>query len=352
MIYKGAILHPIADLHCDLLSYLIKDAQRTAYDLNVRCSIPQLRLGHVKLQTLAVFAETGPHSVQQGLAQVSLYKNLPLLYPEEFAHPQKQQSKFGESDKMVILMALEGASTFCDEQESIQDGLKRLRLIIQEVAKPVYMSLTWNRENRFGGGVLTDVGLKEDGKRLLDELHQQGIAVDLSHASDALASDIFQYVDHYCLNIPIIASHSNSRVVMPIPRNLPDEIAQEIWHRGGIIGLNFYSLFVGLCVEDFIRQLTHWLELGGAKHVCFGADFFYEKDIPPTYQFLGKERFFPDYQDASCYSRLLDLYRRELHLNEEMLKDLAYQNLLSFLTRLKDQHADTLTSSCIYTHSS
>jgi membrane dipeptidase len=319
--------YPIADLHCDLLSYLEK-GMRTPYDSVVRCSVSQLRAGKVKYQVLAVFAETGLNSVKHGLAQLAIYKNLPALYPKVFSHSEKLQAK--QSNKIPVLMAFEGASAFCAEDEPIEVGLQRLKSIIKEIAKPVYISLTWNTENRFGGGTLTTTGLKEDGKRLLEELHQQGIAIDLSHASDALAYDILNYMDQQQLDLPIVASHSNSRVVHPVPRNLPDDIAQEIFHRNGLIGLNFYRPFVGADESFFVKHLAHWIALGGKKHVCFGADFFYEQDFTLAFGHGVKDLFFPHFQDASCYSRLLSLFHKELHLSEDELEGLASKNLLRF----------------------
>ena len=61
----------------------------------------------------------------------------------------------------------------------------------------------------------------------------------LSHTSDALAHDIFNHIDKHKLAVPVIASHSNFRSVSDHVRNLPDEIANEIVNRNGLIGMNF-----------------------------------------------------------------------------------------------------------------
>ena len=126
----------------------------------------------------------------------------------------------------------------------------------------MYVSFTWNMENRFGGGALTTVGLKDDGKRLLEVLATNRIAVDLSHASDRLAYDIFNYIDKHKLDMKVIASHSVMRAIHHAPRNLPDEIAKEIIKRKGIIGLNFIAKFIGPDMKAFPNTSTGCLCLG------------------------------------------------------------------------------------------
>lgn len=322
---------PMIDLHCDLLFYLAKEKTRTPYDLVARCAIPQLRNGHVKLQTLAIFTQTDSHSVENGLRQVRIYQDLPHHCPRDFIHFSSQPNF--NSSLIEILMAFENASGFCGEHEPLQEGFKRLKSIIRNHGKPLYISLTWNTENRFGGGALVQAGLKEDGKRLLDELDQQNIAVDLSHASDALAYEIIDYLEGQGLNIPLMASHSNARSVTYVPRNLPDDIAKEIFRRGGIVGLNLYRHFIGETEDSLVKHIAHWLELGGEQHIALGADFFYDADLPSTYRH-GKEVFFKEYQDASCYGKLVSFLQKELKLNSSLLEKFSHQNALAFIQKL------------------
>lgn len=330
-------LSPIADLHCDLLMYLEGGNNRTPYDAASRCSIPQLQAGLTKLQTMAVFVKTGNQSVQQGMAQVNIFKHLPLQYPKSFFHFNWQKDTL-QRDKIAILLALEGASTFCYEDEPLSRGLERLKFIIEHIARPLYISFTWNMENRFGGGAQSpQVGLKEDGQHLLEFLHQKRIAVDFSHASDALAHDILNYIDKRKLAIPIIASHSNARTIANVPRNLPDEIAKEIIRRHGVIGINLYRHFIGPEANSYlIKHYIHWCELGAKNQVCFGADFFYEDDVPSIK--TKEEPFFSQYANASCYGSILELFLRELKLTPQEIEGLAYKNFLSYLNRERDEH--------------
>ncbi len=326
-------MHPIIDMHCDLLLYLANGFARTPLNPEVRCSLPQLRAGNVKLQTMAIFTETAPKSTQIGQKQLDHFEELSKIYPKDFQILKKDSpiQPIFPAEPITIAMALENASGAFEEDEPLENGFQRIEDAENRVGKLIYISLTWNLENRFGGGAYTKVGLKEDGKRLLDFLDKKKIAVDLSHTSDTLAYDIFDYLDKQGLQIPLLASHSNFRAVSNVPRNLSDEIARELLRRKGIIGFVFCRDFVG--AEDsynIVRQMEHLLKLGGIKQGCFGADLFFDDDLPPAFKLPNKEIFFPDYEDATAYGRILDGWKKHLGLSSQDLEGLAHQNFINF----------------------
>lgn len=314
----------IADLHCDLLCYLDGDSSRTAFDPQVRCSIPQLTAGNVKLQTMAVFTETGKDSVEKGMRQAAIFKKLPLLHPE----------CYGKT--IAITLAIENASSLCSEDESLEIGLRRIDQIRHDLGI-VYISLTWNTENRFGGGAHTEIGLKHDGKVLLDFISGTKIALDLSHASDRLAIDALDYIDQKRLHIPVLASHSNFRAVAPVARNLPDELVKEIFQRKGLVGLNFVRDFVGCeTSKNFIKQVEHGLKLGGAGHLCLGADFYFGGDVSPAFRKPSEKMFFPEFGNASSYPDLLALWKKDLGMGDDLLRAIAHDNLANWLINPSD----------------
>lgn len=328
----------IADLHCDLLCYLQGDSSRTPYNEEVRCSIPQLRSGRVRLQTMAIFTMTERGSSLKGMEQAEVFKLLPGLYDQEFQAIQSPAhlAHLVHSDRIGIVAAIENASGFCEEEGPLEEGLEHLRLIFGKVGRPLYIGFTWNTENRFGGGAETDIGLKEDGRHLLDFLHGKQIAVDFSHTSDALAFDILNYIDAKRLHIPVLASHSNVRSVANMRRNLPDELVKEIIRRGGIIGFNFVKPFVGTeAQEGFTKQLEAFLKLGAEDHLCLGADYFCDDDVPtrPT-SFQLDGWFFDEFADSSCYGKVFDLWRSRLALSDAVLNKIANENMFRFITSI------------------
>lgn len=304
----------IADFHCDLLSHLAEDESHTAYDPASRASIPLLKAGGVALQTLAIYTQTETSSVKKGTKQAEIFFHLSQKYPA-----------FASEIKTIV--SIENASGFCDEKEPLTNGLERLEEWLKKAGRIAYISLTWNDENRFGGGNATTVGLKKDGLKLLQWMNKKNIAIDLSHTSDKLAEDILKATEN--LDIIPIASHSNFRKVSDHPRNLPDHLAKEIAARQGLIGLNFVRVFLGSQgPEDFIRQLEHADKLGLLDHFCFGADFFADHVLPPERSYL-LPMFNAGFDNASCYPKVVQLL--EKHLPHAIMEKIAYKNLTEFL---------------------
>ncbi len=317
---------PIADLHCDLLGYLAEKPHRSVNDLDAQCSLPQMKQGGVVFQTLAIFTETGKGSAIKGARQFSLFQKLLEERPKEFFPFKKNPLPF---KPITIIPAIENASGLLEEDEPFDLCLKRLEKMHRE-GPLLYISLTWNAENRFGGGNVSKKGLKRDGEIILEFLDGKKIAIDFSHTSDHLAHDLLNYIDKKNLAVQPIASHSNFRIVSDVPRNLPDEIARELIRRKGVIGLNFVNRFIGNDPSDFLKQIEHGIALGGEKSLCLGADFFPEVDMPASLAHM-LPCFFKGYSGSDCYPRLIDLLRTRFP--EETVKRIAHQNLEAFLAR-------------------
>ncbi|NGX38748.1 MAG: hypothetical protein KR126chlam1_00058 [Chlamydiae bacterium] len=299
---------PIIDLHCDLLLYLAMNPERDPFDPISRCSAHQLKQGNVQKQVLAIFAETNPYSLAFGLQELDIFLKLSQKYPEHF------------SDN--IIPAFENASAFCLETEPLTSVFSRLDNILSQIT-PLYISLTWNGENRFGGGCGSKKGLKPDGEELLSFLSNKNIAIDLSHASDLLAHDILNTIDRKNLSLKILASHSNFRSVHSKERNVPDEIAREIIARSGLIGLVFYSQFLK-SPSQLIEHIEYGLKLGGSDALAFGADFFCIADHPDLQSSPG---YFDEMSDASKYPQILE----SLSLPADLLEKIASRNAQRFM---------------------
>lgn len=334
-------MFPIADLHCDLLSYLAHDDKRSIFDKEVRCSYPQLELGNVFFQILAIYSQTETNSVDFAEKQFKIFRNLSLSYPDKFTStlPQSQSLMVETPEalqnrvlqKIKVAAAIENASGLCDEKESLSACFIRFDKYRQEAGPIIYVSLTWNHENRFGGGNLSDVGLKKDGEQLLDYLSNKKIAIDLSHTSDALAYGILNYIDKKNLQLIPIASHSNFRKICPQLRNLSDIIAKEIIQRGGIIGLNFFKAFLGdEGINSLIHHINHARYLNALNHLCFGADFFYDRDIPTSsypYPYYNES-----FENAESYPRILTCINKVCTKQE--LEKISHKNVNLFFERL------------------
>lgn len=322
---------PIIDLHSDLLSYLANGASRTPHDPASRTAYPDLRHGKVKLQTLAIAATTSPIAVPFGEKQIASLSHLFKEHSDLYLPLSKEFSL--DSSHIHLVPAVENASVISNEGEPLDNVFPRLESLIEQVGLPLYISLTWNGENRFGGGMGADVGLKDDGKTLLRYLDGRGIAIDLSHTSDTLAYDILNMIDKEGLRLSVMASHSNMRSITPALRNLPDDLVKELIRRKGVIGINLFAPFIG-DPETLMKHVAHALELGAQDSLAFGADFFCETDFPDvTTRHKDEDAFFPDYGNSSAYPLIIQQLKDSLALPEAMVHAIGSGNVVNFLRR-------------------
>ncbi len=135
------------------------------------------------------------------------------------------------------------------------------------------MTLTWNYDNEISGGIgENEKGVTPFGKTTIKEMNKLGMAVDVSHISEKGFWDVFAISEK-----PFIASHSNVKKLCNHPRNLSDEQIKAIIERGGVIGINFYPLFLdesGKCtMEKILEHIEYILEMGGENNIGIGSDF-------------------------------------------------------------------------------
>lgn len=157
------------------------------------------------------------------------------------------------------VFAVEGGSV-------IENDIDRLYELKRDGIK--FLTLTWNGENLIAGGVKSQKGLTDFGKSVIKEMNRLNIAVDVSHLNDKSFCEVADNAQK------ILATHSNCRSICDVPRNLSDEQIKIIAKKGGIIGLNFYPLFLGTnFYEDIYRNIYHLCDMGLENHIAIGSDF-------------------------------------------------------------------------------
>src|SRR6185369_11587947 len=219
--------------------------------------------------------------------------------------------------KIAALMGIEGG-------HAIEDSLPTLREFYRLGVR--YMTLTWNNTNNWadaGRGEKKHHGLSDFGKEVVREMNRLGMLVDVSHVSDETMSDALDVS-----KAPIIASHSSARALSNVPRNIPDDLLKRIAKNGGVVQVNFYSVFVDektvtpqsnerekrlkaqqdaidekykddperraeesdkleaanplppLPISKLIDHIDHIVKVAGIDHVGIGADFDGANDMP------------------------------------------------------------------------
>lgn len=263
---------PVFDLHCDtalaLLGKSMQDAgslreNKFHIDLNRAKALP----GYA--QCFACF--TTPFMETWGNVPVS----------EVFE--REMVSVLREVEKNTDLIAL--AYTAKDVQENLKKGKMSAILTIEGPAGfgfdaallgDLYAvgfrmtTLGWNEQNVLAGSHETGGGLTDLGKEYVKEAQRLGMIVDVSHISDEAFWDIVSITEK-----PIVASHSNSRRICDVSRNLTDDMFLAICQTGGVAGFNQCASFVGdKCDLDTVcDHIIHFLELDPAgSHIALGGD--------------------------------------------------------------------------------
>ena len=136
----------------------------------------------------------------------------------------------------------------------------------------VAVNLTWNHANILSGSNCDEPerGLSPVGRDFVRKMEDLHILVDVSHLSEAGFWDVAEMARR-----PFIASHSNAKSVWDHTRNLTDGQINAIIKNQGVIGLNFYTEFVGGSRDlDRVRaHLDHILGLGGTASAALGGDW-------------------------------------------------------------------------------
>ena len=217
-------------------------------------------------------------------------------------------------------------------------------------------------------------GISEFGEQVIHEMNRLGIMVDVSHVSD----DAFWQIMEISA-VPAIASHSSARHFTPgFERNMSDEMIVALAEHGGVIQINFGSMFITqeareysdarteagkayltanpeltetylyrefpkvyaaahgplpfASLDDVLDHFDHVVELVGIDHVGIGSDYDGVGDALPD-----------GLKDVASYPNLIaGLLRRGY--SEEDIRKILGENLLRVWAAAED-YAATMSSS-------
>ncbi len=257
---KDEMMHHF-DLHCDTLNECRKGKASLIHnDYNV--SVERGMLFDRWVQTFAAFVHDdcrGVKAYRRFLAQVKVL-----------------QDAFAESDKIVPYDPKNVREGVCNAMLSVENGAAlggKLERIpeFRELGVRI-LSLTWNGENELAGGADSETGLTALGKKAVKELEANRIVIDVSHLNNISFWELCEIAQR-----PFIATHSNCFDLCPHKRNLDDLQIQEIIRRKGLIGVNFYPIFINgesdASFQELRAHIRHIVALGGEDVIAVGSDF-------------------------------------------------------------------------------
>lgn len=300
----------VFDGHCDTLSRCLRTKESFA-NARGHWSVDKVKAFTSCAQFFAAFGGWEPRpnvslypmfQAQEALLKRQLRENADTM---ALCVTADQCRQVWDRGRVAAFFSVEGAELLDCEVEKLYIAAKQgVRAI----------NLTWNFPNALSGTncAQSDRGLSAQGRDFVREMNALGVLVDVSHLSDPGFWDVVKTTQS-----PIIASHSNSRTVHFHPRNLTDDQFTAIMELQGTVGLNLAADFLpgAPVLDDVVRVLEHFLDLGGEDTVALGGDWD------------GIERMPAELSDVTgwvlFYQRL-----QERGYGQELLDKLFYKNLM------------------------
>lgn len=274
---------PVFDLHCDTALALLGDNYRNSGSLLKN----DLHIDLERASKLTSYAQcfacfTTSDDQYENISPVDIFerelasvlreveKNSSLI---NLAYSADDIVRNKEAGLMSAILTIEGPAGFGYDPQLLQDLY----------AVGFRMStLGWNENNPLTGSHVTGGGLTELGRVYVNEAQRLGMIIDVSHISDEGFWDIMEITQK-----PIVASHSNSRAVCNVSRNLTDEMFLEICKTGGVAGINLYTDFLGenATLDTVCMHVMHFLELDpSGKHIALGGDLDGCETLPKEFE--------------------------------------------------------------------
>jgi membrane dipeptidase len=236
----------VCDAHCDTVERILN----RGIDIGVRSDeghldIPRLKEGGVDAQIFACCIIRANHPegyyVKRALKMIDALHSQFDKYPDSIslALTADEITAAKNEGKIAAVISIEGG-------EAIEDDLILLRNYYRLGVR--LMTLTWNSTNWADASreAPKHDGLTEFGRDVVREMNRLGMIIDVSHAADKTVWDVLE-----TSNAPIVASHSCAKVICDHPRNVNDHLIKAIADAGGVICVNFYSVFLD---QDFKIQ--------------------------------------------------------------------------------------------------
>lgn len=249
----------IFDLHCDTAF----ECERRKMDIDNGSTAVNLHtLSGRRWQCFAVFV---PDKLRGAAALEHYCRVRDWLYRQCSLFPERIRLDSGSLNaadgRCTAVLTVENGAALGGDPERVfslhRDGVRM-------------MTLTWNGDNELASGSGgSGGGLTDAGRSAVENMRQCGMTVDVSHLGER---GFYQLAD---MGVAVAASHSCLRSVHGHRRNLTDEQFAYIRDCGGVVGINFYSEFLGYGgdADAVYRHVSRALELGGENTLAIGSDY-------------------------------------------------------------------------------
>lgn len=268
----------LIDMHCDSLYQMMKERSISLQQNRLCVDLEKLKKAHSMAQFFACFIYKAEFSEENIWDEAYQYALDMIDYGKTCiqqcdggiatAYSYEDIVNFYEKNQISAMFTLEEGGVLNGKIERLDELYQKgIRLI----------TLTWNYENCIGypnsrDENLMQLGLKPFGLEVVRRMNELGMLIDVSHLSDGGFWDVVKYSSK-----PVVASHSNTRVLCNHPRNLSDKMIKALAEKGGVCGLNFYPYFSNssgkATAQDIAEHAFHMYQVGGEDVIAIGTDF-------------------------------------------------------------------------------
>jgi membrane dipeptidase len=243
---------PLIDGHNDL-AWAIRESKTApmdvaAYDLRQHTAgmtdLARLKEGMVGAQFWSIYIPGDVKDygyARMQLEQFDIARRFIAMYPDQLQLALSSQDirDAFKHKKIASLLGMEGG-------HAIENSLGALRSYYALGAR--YMTLTHNVTLDWADAALDSArhdGLTPFGDEVIREMNRLGMMVDLAHVSPGVMSDALNVTE-----APVIFSHSDSRALVDVPRNIPDSILMRLPKNGGVAMITFVPSFASQAYLD------------------------------------------------------------------------------------------------------
>lgn len=265
----------VVDCHLDLATEIFNRVNMGEKQIIKKYYLDHFKNSGIKIVISSIFIPDiflPEMALKVALNQISMLKaDIKEVSDEVFLiQTKKDLDLILSSNKIGILISLEGL-------EPIMNDINLVDTFYDLGVRGA--GLTWSRRNFVADG--SSFSNREEGRKggltsfgveVIKKMESLDMFIDISHLNDEGVEDILAFTTK-----PFIASHSNSRKINDIMRNLSDEHIIAIANSGGTIGINSIIPIIdikenGNYIHKMCDHIDHINSLVGSNHISFGFD--------------------------------------------------------------------------------
>ncbi len=219
--------------------------------------IPRWRKGGVGGQLLNIEKDG---SLDRFLGAYDIVYRMQTAYPNDIqvVRTSSEMRSAMKAGRIAILPIMETS-------KSLENSMILLRSFYQLGLRSVTFAYKTNDLADGSDDKPKNNGVSAFGKEMIGEMNRLGVIIDISHVSAKAMSDVLETT-----KAPVIFSHSNSRALCDVNRNVPDDVIKKLVENRGMIMLTFVPEFT-------TNEFANWYRSGDEFYFSLQKKYAFDK---------------------------------------------------------------------------